>query len=83
MADKSYMFLKVYSIPGAYVKDGPVIRLQGDWLERLGFVFGTSIMVKCEKRKLTITILDEEPPSLHVSGKKAITGIENLSRKTG
>ena len=83
MAEKSYRFLKVYSTPGAYVKDGPVIRLQGDWLEKLGFVYGTLIMVRCEEGKLTITIREEEPSDSHVSKKKAITGIGNLNRKTG
>jgi hypothetical protein len=32
------------------------IRMRGKWLERLGFLPGTPIKVKCQKKKLVITV---------------------------
>ena len=37
----------------------PEIRLEGRWLEKLGFEEGKEIEIKQEKNKLTITLLDK------------------------
>lgn len=37
----------------------PQIRLQGQWLEQLGFEPGSLIVVECKKRRLTISRVDE------------------------
>lgn len=37
----------------------PQIRLQGDWLEELGFTPGTQMNIHCEKGKLIITTVDQ------------------------
>jgi len=46
----------------------PEIRLEGSWLERLGFEIGGEVRIKEENKKLTITITagkKREKKSLH------------------
>ncbi len=38
----------------------PEIRLEGKWLQALGFEEGKEIKVKQQKNKLTITLIEEE-----------------------
>ncbi|MHA4742475.1 SymE family type I addiction module toxin [Dyadobacter sp. MSC1_007] len=38
----------------------PEIRLNGKWLEDLGFDYGESILVKCEANRIVIETLEEE-----------------------
>ena len=38
----------------------PEIRLEGRWLEKLGFEIGKEIEIKQEKDKLTITLLSRK-----------------------
>ena len=49
--------LKVYEAPGCIKKSTPCIRLQGRWLEELGFKTGSEFMVHEEERKLVIELI--------------------------
>lgn len=56
--------LKIYS---KYRSDAPwesryvpEIRLNGKWLEQLGFDYGEAIVVKCETNRIVIEILGEK-----------------------
>ena len=53
---KAYRELKVSSISGYGYKLAPMLRLQGQWLEELGFKIGDPILVKCEDGKLIVTL---------------------------
>ncbi len=46
--------LKVYQVPGDAPKNIPCIRLQGRWLEKLGYRPGQAIVVREEKACLVI-----------------------------
>lgn len=37
----------------------PEIRLEGKWLQKLGFDIGKEIEIKQQKKKLTITVIDQ------------------------
>ncbi|MET0637777.1 MAG: SymE family type I addiction module toxin [Chitinophagaceae bacterium] len=39
----------------------PDIRLNGKWLEALGFTIGKSIEIFAEQKKMVITICDDQP----------------------
>lgn len=49
--------LKVYQAPGSTIINTPCIRLQGRWLENLGFKVGDSIDVSEEEGRLVIELL--------------------------
>ena len=53
---KEYRELKVSSFSGYGYKTAPMLRIQGLWLEELGFNVGEPILVKCEEGKLIITV---------------------------
>ena len=53
---KEYRELKVSSFRGYGYKTAPMLRIQGLWLEELGFNVGEPILVKCEEGKLIITV---------------------------
>ena len=53
---KEYRELKVSSFSGYGYKTAPMLRIQGLWLEELGFNVGEPILVKCEDGKLIITV---------------------------
>lgn len=38
----------------------PEIRLEGNWLKKLGFEIGKEIEIKQQKNKLTITLIEKE-----------------------
>ena len=59
MAYKEYREMKVYEQSGYQYKPTPTIVLKGKWLEELGFVSGTPVVVKCQCGQLTITPADE------------------------
>lgn len=59
MAYKEYREMKVYEQSGYQYKPTPAIVLKGKWLEELGFVSGTPVVVKCQGGQLTITPADE------------------------
>lgn len=59
MGFKEYRDLKVYDQSGYNYKSVLQIRLQGKWLEELGFSIGTSVCVKCQGGKIIITPCDE------------------------
>lgn len=59
MAYKEYREMKVYEQSGYQYKPTPTIVLKGKWLEELGFVSGTPVVVKCQDGQLTITLMDE------------------------
>lgn len=59
MAYKKNREMKVYEISGYNYKPTSQIRLQGKWLEDLGFERGTPINVKCQGGKLIITCQNE------------------------
>lgn len=46
--------LKVYESSNSKSKNIPCIRLQGQWLKRLGYEIGDNIIVKEEEGKLVI-----------------------------
>lgn len=52
--------LKVYEAPTATISNMPSIRLQGKWLEKLGFETGDMITVREEEGKLIIEHRDED-----------------------
>ncbi len=56
MTRKDYRELKVSSFSGYGYKSAPMLRIQGLWLEELGFNIGDPILVKCEDGKLIITL---------------------------
>ena len=51
--------LKIYEMSGYQYKPTPTIMLKGHWLADLGFKAGDHIKVCCERRKITIQLLDE------------------------
>lgn len=52
---KDYRELKVSSFGGYGCKSAPMLKLQGLWLEELGFKAGDPVLIKCEDGKLIIT----------------------------
>ena len=48
--------LRVYEGSGWNRKEVPEIRLQGKWLEALGFTIGSRIQVECSDSRLVITL---------------------------
>lgn len=52
---KDYRELKTSSFGGCGCKSAPRLRLQGLWLEELGFKAGDTVLIKCEDGKLIIT----------------------------
>ncbi|UTW66902.1 SymE family type I addiction module toxin [bacterium SCSIO 12643] len=44
---------------GSYTTTVPEIRLEGRWLEKLGFNEGDQIQIEQQPQKLTITLLKE------------------------
>jgi len=52
--------LKVYQAPGDAPADLPCIRLQGRWLEKLGYHPGQNIVVREEKSRLIIERAEED-----------------------
>lgn len=59
MGYKKNRTMKVYEICDRSYKATPQIKLQGQWLEELGFSIGTSLCVKCLDGQLVITPLNE------------------------
>lgn len=55
MAYKEYRKLTVSEQSGYRHRRTPAIRIQGRWLEELGFEMGDRVDVKCEDGRLTIT----------------------------
>jgi endoribonuclease symE len=53
---KDYRELTVSSFSGYGCKSAPMLRLQGLWLEELGFNIGDPILVRCEDGQLIITL---------------------------
>jgi toxic protein SymE len=56
---KTHRRLKVCAQSGYNYQAVPAIRLQGKWLENLGFSVGQEINVQCEKGCLIIRLEDE------------------------
>jgi hypothetical protein len=59
MTHKETRKAKIYSGNDSHYKPVSQIKLQGKWLEKLGFVIGTPVDIKCENGKLTITAVTE------------------------
>ena len=59
MAYKKNRPIKVYETSGTDYKRIPQIRLQGKWLQELGFDIGEALNVECEGGRLIITLRDE------------------------
>jgi len=55
--------LKVYEAPGCDARNIPCIRLQGRWLEELGFRQGNSIIVEEDSGRLVIELVRESDES--------------------
>lgn len=53
---KEYRNLKVVEQSGYKYKPTPTITLKGQWLKELGFELGNQVQVKCEQKKITITV---------------------------
>jgi toxic protein SymE len=45
----------------------PEIRLEGKWLEALGFKQGQTVEIRQQKNKLTITVVNEQKPVRHAA----------------
>ncbi len=45
----------------------PEIRLEGKWLEALGFKQGQTVKIKQQKNKLTITVVNVQKPVHHAA----------------
>jgi len=56
MAYKEKRKARIYSGSDKNYKPVPQIKLQGRWLEELGFAIGTPLDIKCEDGRLVITI---------------------------
>ena len=54
MAFKKIRKMKVYEQSGYRYKSTPTIMLKGQWLNELGFSYGTPICVECSGGKLTV-----------------------------
>lgn len=52
---KEYRSLKISSIWNYGSNPSPMLRLQGKWMEELGFQIGETVLVKCEGGELIIT----------------------------
>lgn len=52
---KDYRELTIGSFGGYGRKSAPQLRLQGQWLEELGFQIGAPVLVKCEDGRIIIT----------------------------
>jgi toxic protein SymE len=55
--------LKIYEAPGCVMRDIPCIRLQGRWLERLGFKPGNNVIVQEGSGRLVIELVRESDES--------------------
>lgn len=53
--------LKVYEAAGCSTRDIPCIRLQGRWLEELGFRKGCGVVVEENAGRLIIELVKEHP----------------------
>ncbi len=53
---KDYRELTVSSVSGYGSRIAPMLRIQGQWLEELGFKIGDPILVKCEDGRLIVTL---------------------------
>lgn len=53
--EKSNRRLTVYGTMNSHYQGIPQIRLQGEWLQSMGFSIGDNIQVSCEKNKLVIS----------------------------
>lgn len=51
--------MKVYEASGYNYSSTPQIRLQGKWLEDLGFDIGRNINIECQGGRIIITRADE------------------------
>lgn len=59
MAFKKIRNMKVYEQLGYRYKSTLAIMLKGQWLNEMGFGYGTLICVECSSGKLVITKVDE------------------------
>lgn len=55
--------LKVYDAPGCTAINIPCIRLQGRWLEKLGFKPGNGLIIEESEGKITIELVKENSES--------------------
>ena len=55
--------LKVYESPGCQARNIPCIRLQGRWLEELGFKPGNSVIVEEDSGRLVLELVRESDES--------------------
>lgn len=60
--------LKVYEMPGCASRDIPSIRIQGKWLEKLGYQPGQRIIVREEANRLIIEKSDRKDPEERANG---------------
>ena len=58
---KTTRTLKVYQTPGTYKTGVPQIRLQGEWLDAVGFKAGEHIIVEVQDREIHIRLADVIP----------------------
>ena len=59
LSPKTHRTLKVCGQGGYEYQTVPAIRLQGKWLEKLGFEIGREMEVRCEEGKLVISLMHE------------------------
>ena len=47
--------MTVYKATDSHYRGIPQIKMQGDWLQKMGFSIGDNIQVKCEKNRIIIS----------------------------
>ena len=72
MAFKKIRNMKVYEQSGYRYKSTTTIMLKGQWLNELGFGYGTPICVECSGGKLVITRADEIEATFTEIGREPI-----------
>ena len=53
--EKKNRKLTVYKKTNSHYRGIPQIRLEGDWLQSMGFSIGDNIQVSCEENRLVIS----------------------------
>lgn len=83
MAFKKIRNMKVYEQSGYHYKSTPTIMLKGQWLNELGFGYGTPICVECSGGKLVITRADEIETTFREIGTEPVMCVAESASEYG
>ena len=75
---KISMFFKINSIEGAFDKQTPCIRIQGLWLEDLGFKADKMFKLEGEPGRITLSIIEPSEAFLMMPERDGTGGRESL-----